>query len=329
MGNADTSAVAPRASLFEECVQDCLQLWRQLPDKLPVFILVVSWVALFQFLGNSTLGYTETRSVFGWYIYATSGGYSDEDISRYVPVVVVILLVWKRKILLKVPKRQWWPALAILGAALALHTLGYFVQQNRASFIAFFVGLYAIGGLFWGREWLVATFFPFVLCGFCLPLSSEVDAVTFPMRLWAATITSALSQGLGINVIQNGTSIYDAAGAFQYDVAAACSGIRSLTLTLLFSIIFAFVSLRSPGRRLLIIASAFPLAIVANVVRLTMIIVAAEAFGQSAGNYVHESSWLGLLPYIPAFFGLGVLVRWMREDPEDSNVNRPGLHQPA
>jgi hypothetical protein len=35
-----------------------------------------------------------------------------------------------------------------------------------------------------------------------------------------------------------------------------------------------------------------------------MIILAAEMFGQKAGNYVHENSILSLLPYVPAILGV-------------------------
>ena len=43
-----------------------------------------------------------------------------------------------------------------------------------------------------------------------------------------------------------------------------------------------------------------------------LIIVAAEAFGQSAGNYVHGSFWFSLLPYLPALVSLALLAHWLR-----------------
>ncbi len=307
----------------------CAEFWRRMPDKPIFFILLASWVALFHFLGNSTLGYTNTHSLFSWLIYVNQGEYSDDDIGRFIPFVVLGLVYWKRKILMDVPKHQWWPAFGLLAAALLLHALGFFVQQPRISVIAFFVGLYAIMGLVWGWHWLAAILFPFILFGLCLPLSSEADTITLPMRLWATKITSVVCGGLGINVVQDGTRIFDPSGSFQYEVAAACSGLRSLTATLTLAVIYAFVSFRGAGRRLVIIASGFPLAILANICRLTMIIVAAEAFGQSAGDYVHTSFWLSLLPYAPAFAGLAALGRLLREDGAEARVSRPRLEQPA
>ena len=55
------------------------------------------------------------------------------------------------------------------------------------------------------------------------------------------------------------------------------------------------------------------LAVIGNVVRLSVIIVAAEMFGQSGGNYVHENFWFSLLPYAPAFITLALLGHWLRK----------------
>jgi len=53
--------------------------------------------------------------------------------------------------------------------------------------------------------------------------------------------------------------------------------------------------------------------VIGNVIRLVTIIVASESFGQAAGNYVHESAWFSLLPYVPAFLGLLWLGHSLRE----------------
>ena len=42
--------------------------------------------------------------------------------------------------------------------------------------------------------------------------------------------------------------------------------------------------------------------------------IAAETFSPEAGNYVHDSGFLSLVPYIPAFGGMLLLGWWLRED---------------
>src|SRR6185436_12799420 len=293
MNTEATATPAPRPGFLDE-LRSC---WQQVPSK-PLFLgLAALWFALFHFLGNSTLGYVDTSSLFGWlkWIYSRS---TDDEHGYLIPFIVAVLFWWKRDELLAVRKEPWWPAIVVVLFALALHALGYVVQQARISVVAFFIGLYGLTGVAWGFRWLRASFFPFFLFAFCLPLSGgPSEKISFPLRLMATKITALFSQTvLAINVYQDGNRIYDPSGAYQYEVAAACSGMRSLTATLAIALIYAFVALKSPLRRAIMIASAVPLAVAANVVRLTTIIVASEAFGHEAGQYVHNSSWLSLLP---------------------------------
>ena len=58
-----------------------------------------------------------------------------------------------------------------------------------------------------------------------------------------------------------------------------------------------------------------------NVFRLALIILAAEVVeaakpgsGQAAGNFVHDNGLLSLLPYVPAFVGVLILGRVIKED---------------
>lgn len=288
--------------------------WRQLPDRWLFVILASAWLAFFHFLGNPERGYTNTSSLFVWaeWVYGKS---ADDAHGRLMPLVVLGLLWWKREDLLAVPKGNWWPAIALVGLALVLHVLGFMVQQARVCMVAFAVGLYGLMGVVWGWRWLRASFFPFFLLGFSVPISSPIQGITFPMRLMATRITVFFIQSiLGMNVIQDGTRIFDAEGRFSYEIEAACSGLRSLIATVALATIYGFMNFKSPFRRLTMIALAFPLAVAGNVLRLCLIMIVAEAFGQEAGNYVHDNSWLSLLPYVPALVGIGVAGHFLRED---------------
>jgi exosortase len=319
---------------------ELVRLWQRMPSRWGVLFLVGLWIAAFQLLGNSTLGYVNTPSLFGWawWIYtrgavAADGSINigqvlegDEAYAFFIPVVVVALLWCRRDEWLVLTQRVWWPALGLFGLAVGIHAVGYMVQQPRVSVVGFFLGIYAITGLFWGPGWLRLALFPFALFAFCVPLGSSADVVTVPLRLLATKLTAVVCQTLlGINVIQNGTQLFDAAGSYQYEVAPACSGIRSLTAILAFGVIYGYVTFQTTWRRLLAAAVAFPLAVVANVFRLTLIVLAAEAFGQDAGNYVHENSWFSLAPYVPSIGGMLLLGWWLREDRKDGKNDLPVL----
>ena len=285
--------------------------WQRLPNKSFFFALLAAWLVLFQFLGNSTFGYYDSTSLVAWMYHAYTSPVTDDGHGSLIPWVVLGLFWWKREKLLAQPIQIWWPGLVMVGLALGLHVFGFVAQQARISIVALFVGIYGLMGLAWGRDWLRASFFPFFLLSFCVPFGSLGEAITVPLRILATAVSAGIAHGFGIDVIHEGTQIFDAQRSFNYDVAPACSGIRSLVALVTLSIIYGFIYFRSGWKRLALVVAAFPLAVAGNVFRLTVIIVTAEVFGQEAGNFVHENALLSLLPYVPAIGGLLVLVRWL------------------
>ncbi len=294
------------------------QCWQRLPNKGFFLGLLGAWLLLFNSLGSSTLGYLNTTSLFRWMYnaYSNSHGTSEDGHGVLMPFVVLALFWWKRKELLSLPHRVWWPGLLLLAGALGLHVLGYMVQQPRISIIALFGGIYALMGLAWGPVWLRASFFPFFLFAFCVPLAAAAEPVTIPLRhLVSRAVTAICNNLLGMNVIREGTLLFNSQRTYQYEVAAACSGVRSLIAIFALSTIYGFMNFKQGWKRLLFMASTVPLALLGNIIRLMAIILAAEVSGQSAGDYVHESSIFSLLPYLPAIAGMLVLGRALQAHP--------------
>jgi exosortase len=190
-------------------------------------------------------------------------------------------------------------------------------QQQRISIVAFFLGLYGLTGMAWGPGWLRASFFPFFLFAFTIPMAEVADVVTFPLRMLVTTITVDVCKCIGLDVIRDGTQIFDAQHTFAYDVAPACSGIRSLTALLGLTTVLGFMTYRSAWKRAAMVFAAVPLAVAGNVMRLLFIIVTAETFGQEAGDYIHDSAWLSLLPYVPMFAAWIWLQRRYHEEGKD------------
>lgn len=296
--------------------RDLADFWREQPDKGLFAALLVPWVALFYFFGNSTFGYVDTPSLFGWmhYVFTTS---PDDSYCLYIPFVVVALLVWKREALREVQKSVWMPALGIVLVAVLLHVLGYMVQQTRVSIIAFFLGLYGLTGLVWGRSWLRASFFPMFLFVFCVPIGTMADAITLPLRLLVTKISVGIGHDvLAIDVFRNGSQIFDGRGTPLYDVAPACSGINSLISLLALTTIYGFITFKAGWKRVLVAATAVPLAVAGNVIRITTVIIIGEAFGHQAGKAVEQK--LGFVTFAVAIVAVMALGHWLRDrEPEN------------
>ena len=170
-------------------------------------------------------------------------------------------------------------------------------------------------GLAWGREWLRKSFFPSFLFIFCIPLGAQADFITVPLQHLVCWLVEVVSHYiLAIDVIRVGTQLIDPSGAYRYDVAPACSGIRSLIVIFLLATVYGFFAFQSLWRRVLLMALAFPFAVLGNLARMLLIIIVAEMWGQNAGLYVHDSSVFSLVPYIPAIIGLLAVGRWLEEN---------------
>jgi exosortase len=305
---------------FEDFKRDTVECWQRLPNKTFFFVLLAAWLMLFQFLGNSILGYIHTPSLFSWMreAYNSPNPAADDAIGNFIPFLVVGLFWWKRRELLESRLQLWVPGLLILCFAMMLHIAAYIIQEPHFSIMALFIGIYGITGLAWGSEWLRKSFFPFFLFIFCIPLGQHGQVITFPLRLFVCWLVECTAHLFGIGVIRAGTQLYDPSGTFQYDVAAACSGIRSLVSIFLLSTVYGFFVFRSPWIRLFFVFLAFPFAILGNLLRLLMVIIAAEIGGQKWGDYVHDNFFTSLAPYIPAFIGVLLIGQWLEKRMEKS-----------
>ena len=315
----------PEHGILEEFRLEFKDCWQRLPNKAFFFLLLAAWLALFQFWGNPTLGYLNSASLMRWMLdaYSPTGDYlaSEEVHAVIMPFVVLALFWWKRKELVAVPTRMWTPALLLIGGALLLHLAGYSVQQPKASVIALFAGIYGLMALSWGPAWMRASFFPFFLLAFCMPLGDQAQIITTPLRQLVARIVAGIAHlGLAPDLVRQGSQLIGGGGTFNYDVAPACSGIRSLITLLAITSVYAFVSFRTPWKRLVIVTAAFPLAVIGNVTRISVTVAMGELLGQNAGKLIEQ--WFGLITFAVALGLLLGLGHWLRE--EDPQVAPPG-----
>jgi exosortase len=255
-------------------------------------------------------------SLFDWMWGKWSDPSNDASHGKLIPFVVIAILWSRRQRLLDAAGRVWWPGLAVLGLTLLLHVVGTVVQQPRLSMVALFSGAWVITGLVWGWECAKLTFFPFAICGFCVPLGGTfAQGLTLPLRISAAKATVGLTHGLlDVNIIRDGTQLLDPHAQWKYDVAAECSGIRSFVALLAITTILAGLTMNAIWKKAVIVALSVPLAWTCNVMRLTTIILAANAFeSQEAGHFIDE--YFGYVTYGVAVVSVLLVGRWLRNQP--------------
>jgi exosortase len=312
----------PAPTLAEEFLVEFRAFWGWLPDKPLFFTLLGAWAVLFHFLGHCSFNFTNQPSLFAWMWGAWSAVALEAEHGKLVPIVVLVLLWLRRHELLATPTRRWLPALAGVALALALHVVAFTVQQPRVSMVALAGGAWCLVALAWGPGWARKTFFPFLLLGFCVPLEALSEGLLFRLRLLVTQVSVGIGHHLlGLDVLRDGTAIFNSTRSFNYDVAPACSGIRSLASLLAVTTIYGYVAFRAPWKRAVMMALAVPLAVAGNVARITTVIILAEAFGHKVGAAAETN--LGYVTFAVAI-GLMFLAGWLMREPPVAPVATAG-----
>ena len=308
---------------------------------LPALVCAVAGFTIFQFFGNATLGYIRTRSLFWWWGSQWIDPAAESEHGLLI-LGISLWLFWRN---LRAGGREQGAksgeqsdvsgeaggaAWAAMFGGLALHLLGYAVQQTRLSIGALLLFTWGVSALAGGWRVARATAFPLVFLGFAIPLD-VLDTLGFYLRLGVIDVAIGAARALGFEVVRNGTQLSSLHGGYQYDVAAACSGVRSLLALAALSLLVGYLSFRAWWARVLLLALCIPYAFLANVARIVAIVVAAEWLGQTAGTTVH--AWFGFLVFVIVlalqFATVTVLRKWRLETGGGQRDETAGLRPPA
>jgi exosortase len=146
-----------------------------------------------------------------------------------------------------------------------------------------------------------------------------LTSVTLPLRIMAAAASTAIAHGvLGLDVIRQGTQIFNPNHAFSYEVEAACSGIRSLIALSALMMIYAMMNFESRWKRTAIVLISIPLALGCNILRVLIMIVTGETFGQSAAKTADDSAWI--ITFLIAIIAMFVISRFWEDKRSDDAV---------
>ena len=227
--------------------------------------------------------------------------YADPDYSHgfLVPFLSAYLVWERREKLLAMPVVPSIWGVGVLGFGLSMlfiGSIGAELYAQRTSLIVVLAGLVL---LVLGREFLRVLMFPIVFLLFMVPLPAiVVNAVSFPLQLFAAKTATFCLFNFGIPVLREGNVIVLAGTTLE--VAEACSGIRSLQALLALGTVYAYFSQRAMWKRWVLVLMSIPIAIVANAFRVSGTGVLAHYFGiEAAEGFYHTFS--GWLIFVVAF----------------------------
>jgi exosortase len=165
-----------------------------------------------------------------------------------------------------------------------------------------------------GWQMLKCTWLPIAYLIFAVPLPDRFyESITIPMRQWAASTSTAMlnlvpkldatANGVVIDIIYKGRHLEPG-----LDVAEACSGMRLLMAFLALGVAMAYLHYRPIWQRLVLLISTVPIAILCNIVRVTItgfIYVLGDP--QYAQGICHDLLGMAMLPLA---FGLYGILAW-------------------
>lgn len=165
-----------------------------------------------------------------------------------------------------------------------------------------------VGVLLFLRGWSAvrALWFPLLFLVFMVPLPGAiVDAITGPLKQQVSVIAEHLLYAAGYPIGRTGVIL--SVGPYQLLVADACSGLNSMySLSALGLLYLYLMQYQSWWRNGIILASILPIAFIANVIRVMILILVTYHLGDEAGQgFLH--GFAGMVLFVIALILLFAL----------------------
>jgi exosortase len=240
---------------------------------------------------NSLLGFTIVMTLVGlvflptlrWLVQSWLGNpyYSH----GFLVPVIAGYLIWRRRDVKIEPEDA---GLAVVALGVGLHIASIPWRLHILSAIGLIIVIVGLTLTFVGRRAVERWVFPLGFLCTMIPLPF-VERFSPPLEAFVARYAALCVRPLGVAATTIGSQVRLASTAFT--VGAPCSGLRSIVALLTLTVLFIYI-VRGPwwGKAILLVAT-LPIAIVANLMRVSSLFLVAENLGADAGlRYYHTLS---------------------------------------
>ncbi|MCO6043135.1 exosortase/archaeosortase family protein [Aeoliella sp. ICT_H6.2] len=193
-----------------------------------------------------------------WSLYATS-------------VMIGLALVFRYHEFEPVEMYERWIGAVLVIGSLSLRLYGTYYDKlywDRFSLIPAMLGVFMLAGGFpiIKRMWASIAFFAFMM-----PLPSKVEHFLLGgLQKIAAAASTTVLQILGVGAYRQGSRINVDGLAEALEVIGACAGLRMLTIFCAMVIAMVLLIERPWWDKLILLLSAIPIALVTNIIRITV-----------------------------------------------------------
>lgn len=303
MAEASTEMIEPAATPVKKDWREVLMAIVRSPYFIPLAVLAAGITVVFWPL-ISTL----------YELWTGEDGYYTHGF--LVPVITGFLIyrAWP-----KIKDTPIKPAAWTLILLIPLLWIAYAARlaELRSVLSAAFILTLLIGVWFaLGWRWAVAVLFPTLYLIFALPFwSFIINNYTNPLQIYSTKVAFKILQllgsfklfGVGDSHLANNTDIV--LGSFWLNVGVPCSGLKLVLAITAFTCFFVMIGGLKMWANFLMFALIIPLCLFINGLRIALIGVVGNAYGDDAGMKFHDYS--GYITLIVCFFVLFKIARWL------------------
>jgi exosortase B len=209
---------------------------------------------------------------------------------------------WGELQLIRRPGRPLWIALLMVPA------LAAYVFGRAFGFLA--IEVLALGGVLlaifygtFGAEAVRRMWFPILYLLFVVPIPGWViDSVTGPLKSYVSVSATWLLGQIGYPIVREGVTLYVA--QYQLLVEDACAGLNSLISLTAISLFYIYILHNASWRyALFLMLWIVPVALLANLVRVMILVLITYHFGNAAAQgFLHSTA--GLVMFASALIGI-------------------------
>jgi len=269
-----------------------------------------------------TLALLTIAIVFGYWNTLTRVFATWED-PRYshgylIPFIAAIMLWVRREPIGETSARWRWAGVGVIAAGLLIRIAASYlavIYLDMVSMVICLIGIVMVVGGGSMLRWAAA---PVVFLIFMFPLPQFATRMLHvPLQKIATICSTYCFQTIGLSAFREGNRIVLGNDDVRLEVVDACIGLRMLTIFVALAVAIALVLQRPLWHRALLIASAIPIAVLVNVIRITVTgILHAKAGGVIADWVFHDWAGYFMMPMALALLYLEaqILAKLFLED---------------
>jgi exosortase len=241
----------------------------------------------------------------------------------YLVPLIAAAILWLRRDRFPVAgssRPNAW-GLVLVAIGVACHLAGVFFYVRWVQGFALIPYIAGVIMLLWGWPVLRWALPGVLFLVFMIPLPFTVEMLLHrPLKLLSTNMSTYMLQTLGFPAINEGATIL--LDTHELGVVDACSGLKMLMIFFALSTAVAVMVNRPILERLLIVASAIPIALIVNVIRITVTGVLYQvASSELADKVFHDLAGWFMMPLALLF--LWIELRLFSSVVEEVQVNLP------